>query len=116
MRGRYNFNYVLEENLVTMDDYEIDAMIEKFIEQQQIVMLTLCMDVLAASEAPGVSAPSPFGLQPTFVRQLIKQVVKHDKVRSFDICEVNPALDIDQRTAKLAAYYVNEVVSAFTRN
>lgn len=108
-------NYVLEEDLVDMDNQEIDAMIADFIEQQDIVMLTLCMDVLAASAAPGVSAPSPFGLQPTFVRQLIRQVVKHDKVRSFDICEVNPALDIDQRTAKLAAYYVNEVVSVFTK-
>lgn len=112
---QFGVNYVLEEDLVTMDDHEIDAMIEDFIEQQDIVMLTLCMDVLAASAAPGVSASTPFGLQPAFVRQLIKQVVKHDKVRSFDICEVNPALDIDQRTAKLAAYYVNEVVSAFTK-
>ena len=113
---QFRVNYVLEEDLVAMDDHEIDTMIAEFIEQQQIVMLTLCMDVLAAYAAPGVSAPSPFGLQPTFVRQLIKQVVKHDKVRSFDICEVNPALDVDQRTAKLAAYYVNEVVSAFTKN
>ena len=113
---QFGVNYVLEEDLVAMDDHEIDTMIAEFIEQHQIVILTLCMDVLAASAAPGVSAPSPFGLQPTFVRQLIRQVVKHDKVRSFDICEMNPTLDVDQRTAKLAAYYVNEVVSAFTKN
>ncbi|MFJ7732212.1 arginase family protein, partial [Lysinibacillus sp. NPDC097231] len=55
-------------------------------------------------------------LQPTFVRKLIKLVAIHEKVRSFDICEVNPSLDIDNRTAKLATYYVNEVVQAFSKN
>ena len=32
------------------------------------------------------------------------------KVISFDICEVNPAVDERERTAKLAAIFVNEVV------
>lgn len=108
-------HYVLDEELIAMDTLVLDTMISDFIAKQDIVILTLCMDVLAASAAPGVSAPSPFGLQPTFVRQLIKLVTKHEKVKSFDICEVNPALDIHHCTAKLAAYYVNEVAQAFSK-
>jgi formiminoglutamase len=105
--------YVLDEELVSMDESALNSTISKFIAKQDAVILTLCMDVLAAAAAPGVSAPTPFGLQPIFVRKLLQLIAKHDKVRSFDICEVNPTYDQDNRTAKLAAYFVNEVISQF---
>ncbi len=76
-------------------------------------MLTLCTDVLNAAFAPGVSAPSPFGLTPMAVRALIRTVASHEKALSFDICEVNPAVDENGRTVKLGAYLTNEAIMAF---
>lgn len=43
------------------------------------------------------------------VRQLIRKITSHPKTISFDICEVNPSLDNDNRTVKLAANLINEV-------
>lgn len=102
--------YIYEDDLLTMDTTEIKQEIDHFVANCDVVLMTLCMDVVAAEAAPGVSAPSAFGLQPTFVRQLLRLALAHPKVMSFDVCEVNPKFDIDQRTAKLAAGFVNEVV------
>ena len=112
---KFGVQYVLDEALVSLEESVLNSTISEFIAKQDAIILTLCMDVLAAAAAPGVSAPSPFGLQPTFVRKLIQLIAKHDKVRSFDICEVNPTYDQDNRTAKLAAYFVNEVISQFSK-
>jgi formiminoglutamase len=76
-------------------------------------MLTLCTDVLNAAFAPGVSASSPFGLTPMVVRTLIRTVASRKKTLSFDICEVNPAVDENGRTVKLGAYLTNEAIMAF---
>ena len=84
--------------------------IQDFIEKQDVVIVTLCMDVVSASAAPGVSAPSVFGLSPQLVRKLLRYIMQFHKVISFDICEVNPTVDEGERTAKLAANFVNEVV------
>jgi len=67
--------------------------------------------VLNAAFAPGVSAPSPFGLDTTTVRIILQKVISHPKTHSFDICEVNPSLDENGRTVKLGAYFVYEALN-----
>lgn len=102
--------YIYEEN---MSVGNTDATIEKFIDQHDFVMLTLCTDVLNAAFAPGVSAPSPFGLDPAIVRSIIRTAASHKKTLSFDISEVNPLLDENNRTVKLGAYLTNEAIASF---
>lgn len=92
---------------------EMDSLheeLDQFINQHDFIFLTLCTDVLNAAFAPGVSAPSPFGLDPSVVRSIIRKVTSHDKTLSFDISEVNPVLDENNRTVKLGAYLVNEAI------
>ncbi|MFM1655392.1 formimidoylglutamase [Brevibacillus sp. B_LB10_24] len=105
--------YMYEEDMAgeRMDD--ITSALHEFIENHDHVMLTLCTDVLNAAFAPGVSAPSPFGLTPMVVRTLIRTVAAHKKTLSFDICEVNPVLDENGRTVKLGAYLTNEAIMGF---
>lgn len=99
--------YVLEDELRLTD---VQQYIEQFAEKYDVLIVTLCMDVLHQSAAPGVSAPSPFGLSPKTIRHLLRTIMAHQKASSFDVCEVNPSLDIDDRTAKLAAAFVLEVM------
>lgn len=108
--NKLGVQYICEDELLTMKQEVLQQSIRTFADSCDVVLLTLCMDVVAADAAPGVSAPSAFGLQPTMVRQLIRDVLAQEKVISFDVCEVNPTFDIDARTAKLAAAFVNEVV------
>ena len=102
--------YIYEED---MSVGNTDHAIEEFIDQHDFVMLTLCTDVLNAAFAPGVSAPSPFGLDPAIVRSIIRTVASHKKTLSFDISEVNPVLDENNRTVKLGAYLTNEAITSF---
>lgn len=102
--------YINEENMTVGNT---ENTIKDFIDQHDYVMLTLCTDVLNAAAAPGVSATSPFGLDPSSVRAIIRTVTSHKKTLSFDISEVNPALDENNRTVKLGAYLVNEAIISF---
>lgn len=108
--------YEYEENMQIGNMEKLTSKLEHFINQHDFVILTLCTDVLNAAFAPGVSAPSPFGLDPTVVRSIIQTVVSHEKTLSFDISEVNPVLDENNRTVKLGAYLTNEVIAAFLSN
>jgi formimidoylglutamase len=67
--------------------------------------LGLDMDAIQATDAPGVSASSPVGLSGREVMDCILQARKKS-LNIFEITEVNPKLDIDNRTTKLAAQYV----------
>lgn len=100
------------------DQMTLESTIEKvqnFMEKCDVILCTLCMDVLSAAHAPGVSAPTPFGLEPKIVRDIIRYVCENQKVSNFNICEVNPDVDENHRTAKLGAYFVNEAVIALQK-
>lgn len=105
--------YICEEDMNGKQFAQVDETIDEFIKQNDFIMLTLCTDVLNAAFAPGVSAPSPFGLDPIIVRSIIRKVASNEKTVSFDISEVNPSLDENGRTVKLGAYLVNEAITSF---
>ena len=67
------------------------------------VYLTVCLDVLPAPVAPGVSAPSTLGLPLAQVETFIDQVLATGRLVASDIAELNPALDPAGVTARLAA-------------
>ena len=67
------------------------------------VMVTMDMDAVSQSEAPGVSAPNSNGMRSELWLQLAFEFGRHPNVTSFDICEVNPLYDIDHQTVRLAA-------------
>lgn len=105
--------YEYEENMQIGNMDILLATLVEFIDKHDFVLLTLCTDVLNAAFAPGVSAPSPFGLDPSIVRSIIRTVTSHEKTLSFDISEVNPQLDENNRTVKLGAYLTNEAIATF---
>lgn len=84
-------------------DRSMDTVME-YLNKSEKIHLTLCMDVFSSEIAPGVSAPQPFGIDmPIFIR-LFEAILKSGKVESFDIAEVSPPLDTDDRTSRLAAH------------
>lgn len=103
----YNVRYFLEEQT---ESSTFKTALNEFMDAHDVLLITLCMDVLSAAEAPGVSAPSPFGLSALKVREILRQMATHKKTVSFSICEVNPLRDVNNQTAKLGAYFINEVI------
>lgn len=73
------------------------------------------MDVLNADEAPGVSAINPVGKRLSKLVRSIRMAGRSPSVRCFDIMELNPAHDVDGRTARAAAHVFLSFLAGFAR-
>lgn len=107
--NKHNVTYILESELDPLE--ETFTTINKFASKQDVIIYTICSDVISQAYAPGVSAPAPFGLHPNIVRAITEHVINQDNFLSFDISEVNPKLDIEEQTSRLASYIVAEVLT-----
>ena len=101
-------SYILQRDLDEDIQSSLDHL-DAFIQSVDYVYLTLDLDVMPAANAPGVSAPAAFGVDPQTIRRLINHIFSSKKVISFDIAELNPRFD-DGRTAKLAASLIYDIV------
>jgi len=84
--------------------------IDRIIDQNEIIYLSICLDVFSSAFAPGVSATQALGLFPWHVIPLIRQIAASGKVICFDVAELSPRYDFDHHTAKLAANLVYEFI------
>jgi len=100
---KFQVNTLLADAIHLHDQERIDQALNKALQTESNIYLTLCLDLFAAPFAPGVSAPQPLGLYPWQVLPLLKKIVDTERVVLFDIAELNPAYDRDDATAKLAA-------------
>lgn len=106
-----------QHNVLIFDEEEIDAdeneaivKLQEYVNTVDIVYITFCMDVFDAAQAPGVSAPTIMGLDPKKAKRIVRELFKTDKVVCVDFAEVNPVYDIDNRTAKLAAALIYDIM------
>jgi formiminoglutamase len=77
--------------------------LEAFANQVDWLYLTICLDVLPAAVAPGVSSPAVVGMELPIVETLVDAVKMTGKLKLVDIAELNPAFDRDGQTAKAGA-------------
>lgn len=69
-------------------------------------MVTFDLDAVDQRAAPGVSAPAVGGLAPEVWWHAAYRAGQHPHVTSMDVVELNPRVDIDQQTARVAALTV----------
>ncbi|MGL5742511.1 MAG: formimidoylglutamase [Legionella sp.] len=105
-----NVHYLTAEDVYTNSLAWHLAFLDDFMLNLDHIYLTLCLDVLAEPFAPGVSAPQPLGLSPWQILPLLKYIIQSGKVVSFDIAELAPPLDQEQKTARLAALITAELL------
>jgi len=86
------------------------AQIEAFINQVDVVYLTIDMDCFPSSVVPGVSAPAAYGIELSFVERAVKTIMASGKVKIADIAEINPTYDSDQRSCKVAARLLATII------
>jgi len=67
--------------------------------------------VLPAAIAPGVSAPAAYGVPLETIQFVCDTVAASGKLAVCDIAELNPAFDIDNRTARTAARLIHRLVT-----
>ncbi|MGA9211452.1 formimidoylglutamase [Kaistella sp.] len=106
---QYAMKYILADELFFENLPNIYQKIDIFLEEIDVLYLTICMDVFNASIAPGVSALAYNGIfaDPTFMH-FFKHVLSFEKLIAMDVAEVNPLYDNNEITARLAASLINE--------
>ena len=72
-------------------------------EGTDAIFLSVDMDSVDQSEAPGVSAPSPGGLSSVELLIGVFEAAKDKRVKGMDIVEVAPSLDLTGNTVRLGA-------------
>jgi len=106
----WRVRHLLDEDMGQGDLPAILRFLTAFQETVDHLYLTICLDVLPASVAPGVSAPSARGVSLEVLEKVIDAVCLTGKVRLGDLAELNPALDQDGRTARVAARLIGRIV------
>ena len=72
--------------------------------------LSLDVDALDPTAAPGVGTPVPGGLTVREVHAVMERAAVSGGVRSLEVAEVNPVLDVRNRTAELAVHFVSSAL------
>lgn len=107
--------WLLDEEMDIGHRDTVTARLDAFLQTVDHVYFTICLDVLPAYVAPGVSAPAARGIALELVEALADQVVKSGKMRLADIAELNPDFDIDHRSARVAARLVARMANQASR-
>ncbi|HJV84338.1 MAG TPA: formimidoylglutamase [Noviherbaspirillum sp.] len=102
--------WLLDEDMHVANLAAIRATLTDFLAQVDHVYFTICLDVLPAGVAPGVSAPAARGVPLEVVEPVIDLICASDKLRLADLAELNPGLDIEQHTARVAARLLARIV------
>lgn len=110
---RLNVTYLTTEQIQANNLAWQLSQLERFIQANDFIYLTICLDVFAESYAPGVSAPQALGLTPWHALPMLKYIVQTGKVISIDIAELSPMLDHDHKTARLGAMLVAELLEIY---
>jgi formiminoglutamase len=79
---------------------------ERFATDKCQVYVTLDADVVEMAAMPGVSAPNPLGLPAALLARVARFAGTTPAVASFDLVEINPAVERDGQSARWAALAV----------
>lgn len=110
--GDLDVQYVDADAFHLQDRALLQAAIGQFVREVDHIYLTVDLDVFAAAFAPGVSATAYNGIRPDgLFLECYRNILQSGKLAGLDIAELNPLLDIDNRTAKLGAALLFEATA-----
>ena len=88
------------------------AEVLKNIPQADNIYISIDVDVLEPSVAPGTSVPTPGGLRYLELRQLLRGLPKRGKIVGFDLVEVDPMCDCNNLTSRTAVELILDLLGA----
>lgn len=116
------FDYARAKNVSWLEDVDVHignnqlmkTRLREFLRRVDYLYITICLDVLSAAIAPGVSAPAGVGISADVLINVLRTIHTISSELSIpiiltDVAEMNPRYDLDGRTARLAARLVWEI-------
>ncbi|SEO56305.1 formiminoglutamase [Halogranum amylolyticum] len=108
-------------DVVTADDVGDDPLVATdraldALGSVEQVYVSVDLDVLDASAAPGVSAPTPGGLTTRELFGILRRLASDDRIAGFEVVECAPPLDRDGMTAAAGARAVAHFLSGLAAN
>ncbi len=95
-------------------DHGMDAVLARIPDNGRYY-LTVDLDGMDASIAPGVAAPCPGGITFTEARKLIHGLVRKGRVVGMDVVEITPRSDVNQITCITAGRLIVNMIGAAVR-
>ncbi len=77
-----------------------------WLHDHPLLHVSLDMDSLDPNDAPGVGTPCPGGLSYREAQLLMEMIADSGRLGSADVVEINPILDVENRTAGIAVKLV----------
>ncbi|MBX0331781.1 formimidoylglutamase [Pontibacter sp. HSC-14F20] len=111
----YGADYVFAPAMQVYNYETLREKLQQFMALVDVLYVSIDLDVFAAAYAPGVSAPAALGIHPEIALILLQEIISSGKLLTLDVVELNPTLDIDNRTAKLAASLLYHVVQQWSQ-
>ena len=81
------------------------------VPETERLYVSIDLDVLDSSIAPGHSLPEPGGLSYRQLRAILVEIAQRGRVIGFDVVELNPARDPSGTTARVATWIVTHFLS-----
>ena len=73
------------------------------------------LDVIDPKIAPGVSVPAKDGINLKEVYEAVNEILKNrDMVKSMDLVEYNPVLDVENKTKTIAITILENIIKGFS--
>jgi agmatinase len=85
--------------------------VRQTVAEAEALYVSIDLDVLDSSVAPGHSLPEPGGLDYRQLRAILAEVALRGRIVGFDVVELNPARDPSGTTARVAAWVVTHFLS-----
>ena len=87
------------------------TVVRETVPQTDALYVSIDLDVLDSSIAPGHSLPEPGGLSYRQLRAILVEVARRGRVIGFDVVELNPARDPSGTTARVATWIITHFLS-----
>ena len=108
--GELGVEYLTDEQCSLRNLDGVLETMDRMLARVDAVHLSIDLDVLPASVAPGVSAPAGYGVSLEVIQEICRRVARSGKLALVDVVELLPALDVDGRTARTAARLITTLV------
>jgi arginase len=100
--NKYNINFIETEEIKKLGAAKIAGMALQMLEHCDMIYVSFDVDTLDSRISMGTGTPVPNGLTVEEARILNSELAKNPKVCAWEIVEVNPTLDTENRMAESA--------------